>query len=46
VAGRLALAAALFESGDRAGARQEVSRALVLAPGSAEAQALMRRIGG
>jgi tetratricopeptide (TPR) repeat protein len=45
-AGRLALGTALFESGDRAGAQREASRALVLAPGSAEAQALMRRIGG
>jgi Flp pilus assembly protein TadD len=46
VAGRLALGAALFESGDRNAARQEVSRALALAPGSPEAQALLRRIGG
>ncbi|MEO8480954.1 MAG: hypothetical protein ABI634_02020 [Acidobacteriota bacterium] len=46
LAGRLALGAALFESGNRNAARQEASRALILAPGSAEAQALMRRIGG
>lgn len=45
-AGRLALGTALFESGDRAGAQREAGRALVLAPGSADAQALMRRIGG
>jgi tetratricopeptide (TPR) repeat protein len=46
VAGRLALGTALFESGDRAGAQREASRALVLEPGSADAQALIRRIGG
>jgi Flp pilus assembly protein TadD len=46
LAGRLALGAALFESGDLPGARQQVSRALVLSPGSTDAQALMRRIGG
>jgi tetratricopeptide (TPR) repeat protein len=46
VAGRLALGAALLEAGDRAGARQEANRALVLAPGSTDAQALIKRIGG
>jgi tetratricopeptide (TPR) repeat protein len=41
---RIALAAALLASGDRAAARTEADRALVLAPGSQEAQALRRQI--
>jgi Tfp pilus assembly protein PilF len=44
VAGRLALAEALLESRDRAAARREVERALELAPGSADARALLARI--
>lgn len=42
----LALGDALLESGDRAGARRQAERALVLAPGSAEARALLVRAGG
>ncbi|MEO7889402.1 MAG: hypothetical protein ABIW19_05305 [Vicinamibacterales bacterium] len=42
---RLALAGALLEIGDRPGARREAQRALVLAPGSAEARDLLARIG-
>jgi tetratricopeptide (TPR) repeat protein len=43
---RLALAGALFEAGQPDAARTEASRALTLAPGSKEAQDLLRRIGG
>jgi Tfp pilus assembly protein PilF len=41
---RLALGAALLESGDRPAARREVERALALQPGSAEAKALLEKI--
>ena len=44
VAARIELAAALLASGDRDGARPHAERALALAPGSAEAQALVRRL--
>jgi Flp pilus assembly protein TadD len=37
---------ALLDSGDRQGAREEAQRALILAPESAEARALLARIGG
>jgi Flp pilus assembly protein TadD len=40
------LGEALFESGDKAGARQEAQRAIALAPESPEARALLARIGG
>jgi Flp pilus assembly protein TadD len=43
---RLGLGEAYFLSGDRANARQEFERALVLAPASAEAREWLRRIGG
>lgn len=43
---RVRLGEALLESGDRAGARTEAQRALVLTPDSAEAKALLARIGG
>jgi len=43
---RLALAAALLESGERDAARREAERALVLAPNSQEARDLLRKIGG
>jgi tetratricopeptide (TPR) repeat protein len=42
-AGRVALGAALFESGDRPGALREASRALVLDPGSTPARTLVER---
>lgn len=42
----VALGAALLESGDRDGARREATRALALDPQSADAAALVRRIGG
>jgi Tfp pilus assembly protein PilF len=45
-AARIALASALIESGDRLAARTEIERALVLAPGSVEARALLQKIGG
>jgi Flp pilus assembly protein TadD len=41
---RIALAASLLAFGDRAAARVEIDRALALAPGSQEAQALRRQI--
>jgi tetratricopeptide (TPR) repeat protein len=44
VEARLALAAAWLAAGDRVAARTEADRALVLAPGSQEAQALRRQI--
>jgi len=44
-AGRLALASALLDSGDATAARVEIRRALVLAPGSTEAEELLRRAG-
>jgi Flp pilus assembly protein TadD len=43
-AGRLALAEALLQSEDKAGARAEATKALALDPGSAEAKALLARI--
>lgn len=42
---RAALAGALYESGDKDAARREVERALVLDPSSAEAKALLKKIG-
>jgi tetratricopeptide (TPR) repeat protein len=45
-AGRIALGTALLENGDLEGARREAERALVLQPSSAEAKALLKRIGG
>ena len=45
-AGRLALAQALFESGDRDGARREAERALVLQPSLAEAKELLKKVAG
>ncbi len=45
-AARVWLGGALLDSGDRQAARQEAERALAMAPGSAEAQALLARIGG
>jgi tetratricopeptide (TPR) repeat protein len=44
-AARLALASALLDSGDVPAARTEILRARVLAPNSAEADALLRRAG-
>jgi tetratricopeptide (TPR) repeat protein len=46
VTARVALGAALFDSGDREAARREAERALAIAPDSAEARALLRRIDG
>ena len=46
VAGRIALGAALLQSGDRDAARQEAQRALALDPSSTEARELLERIGG
>ena len=43
---RVALGSAFLESGDRDAARREATRALALAPDSAEAKELMRRIDG
>jgi len=43
---RLVLAEALLANGDRDAARSEAQRALTLAPQSAEARALLTRIGG
>ena len=40
------LGEALLQSGDRPGAREEAQRAIALAPESAEARALLARIGG
>jgi tetratricopeptide (TPR) repeat protein len=45
-AGRVALGSALLDSGDREAARREATRALAIAPESAEARELMRRIDG
>jgi Flp pilus assembly protein TadD len=45
-AGRIALGRALLDAGEKDGARREAQRALVLAPGSAEARALLTRLGG
>lgn len=42
---RTALAGALYDSGDRDGARREVTRALALDPNSADAKALLKKIG-
>ena len=44
--GRLALATALFESGDRDRARREAERALALQPSNAAAKELLKKIGG
>jgi Flp pilus assembly protein TadD len=44
-AGRVSLGEVLLETGDREGARREVTRALVLDPNSAEARALSGRLG-
>ena len=46
VEARVALGTAWLESGDKAAARGEAQRALVLAPDSREAKALLDRIGG
>jgi Tfp pilus assembly protein PilF len=46
VAARIALGHALLDAGDREAARAEATRALQLAPDSAEARTLMARIGG
>jgi Tfp pilus assembly protein PilF len=46
VAARIALGQALLDAGDREAAKAEATRALQLAPDSAEARALMARIGG
>jgi tetratricopeptide (TPR) repeat protein len=43
-AAHLALGNALLDSGDRAGARREADRTLVLAPASPEARDLLRRV--
>ena len=43
---RVALGSAFLESGDREAARREATRALALAPDSADAKELMRRIDG
>jgi tetratricopeptide (TPR) repeat protein len=45
-AARVALGDALFDSGDRDGARREADRALALQPGDADARMLLARIGG
>lgn len=45
-AARIALGSALLESGDRAAARAEYERALVLAPDSVEAREALKKIGG
>ena len=45
-AARIALGSALFDSGDRAAAKIEFERALVLAPDSAEARDWLKKIGG
>jgi Flp pilus assembly protein TadD len=46
VEARIALGAALLETGDKAGARREVERAIQLKPDSAEARALLTKISG
>jgi tetratricopeptide (TPR) repeat protein len=45
-AARVSLGGALLESGDRDGARREAERAVVLEPDSADAKALLKKIGG
>jgi tetratricopeptide (TPR) repeat protein len=45
-AARVALGRALLDAGEKDAARREAQRALVLAPGSAEARALLTRLGG
>jgi tetratricopeptide (TPR) repeat protein len=45
-AARISLGAALLESGDRDAARREAERALALEPDSADAKALLKKIGG
>ncbi len=45
-AARVALGSALLDAGEKDAARREAQRALVLAPASAEARDLLRRIGG
>jgi Tfp pilus assembly protein PilF len=42
---RVALAGALLESGDKDAAKREAERALVLDPSSAEAKAILKKIG-
>jgi Tfp pilus assembly protein PilF len=42
---RVALASALLDSGDRDAARREIDRALALDPNSADAKALLKKIG-
>jgi Tfp pilus assembly protein PilF len=44
-AARLALAGAYLDAGDKAAAKREAERALALDPNSAEAKALLRKIG-
>ena len=46
VEARVALGSAYLQAGDRDAARREATRALVLAPDSSEARALLSRIGG
>lgn len=46
LAARLALAEAYLDKGDRALAREQAERALVIAPGSAEAKQLLARASG
>jgi tetratricopeptide (TPR) repeat protein len=45
-AAQIALGSALLEAGDREGARRAAERAIVLAPTSDEARALLNRVGG
>jgi tetratricopeptide (TPR) repeat protein len=45
-AARVSLGGALLESGDRDAARREAERALALEPDSADAKALLKKIGG
>ncbi len=45
-AARVALGAAFLDTGDREAARREAERAIAIAPTSAEARALLLRIGG
>jgi Tfp pilus assembly protein PilF len=42
----VSLGAALLESGDRDAARREAERAIALEPDSADAKALLKKIGG
>ena len=45
-AAHIGLGRALLDAGDRDAARRAATRALALAPGSVEAQELLKRIGG